>query len=136
MDCVTSIKEERARKALENKMKEQWDSVTSRLSSLERENQNLRNIIEIQVEEMTALRARFTALQEDLRNRYPASPQPSLRAMSVALSPLSGTGSLELARGNGECERVIDNAFRRVSMQGVLRQVEVEEQTGKSPSVQ
>ena len=82
---------------------------------------------------MTALRARFTALQEDLRNRYPASPQPSLclRAMSVALSPLSGTGSLELARGNGECERVIDNAFRRVSMQGVLRQVE--EQTGEEP---
>ena len=133
MDCVTSIKEERARKALEskidNKMKEQWDSVTSRLSSLERENQNLRIIIEKQVEEMTALRASFVALQEDLRNRSPASPQPSLRAMSVSLSPLSGTGSPDLARGNGECERVIDDAFRSVSMQGLQRQVE--EQTGR-----
>ena len=71
MDCVTSIKEEQARKALEakidNKMKEQWDSVASRLSSLEIENQNLRIIIEKQVEEMTALRASFVALQEDLR---------------------------------------------------------------------
>ena len=76
---------------------------------------------------MTALRASFTALQEDLRNRSPASPQPSLRAMSVAQSPLSGTGSLDLARGSGECERVIDDAFRRVSMQGL--QWQVEEQT-------
>ena len=133
MDCVTSIKEERARKALEakidNKMREQWDSVISWLSSLERESQNLRIIIEKLVEEMTALRASFVALQEDLRNRSPARPQPSLRAMSVAQSPLSGTGSPDLARGNGECERVIDEAFRRVSMQGLQRQVE--EQTGR-----
>ena len=111
-------------------MKEQWDSVTSRLSSLERENQNQRIIIEKQEEEeMTVLRASFVALQEDLRNRSPASPQPSLRAMSVAQSPLSGTGSPDLARCNGECERVIDDAFRRVSMQGLQRQVE--DQTGR-----
>ena len=75
IDCVTSNKEERARKALEGKMKDQWDSVTSRLSSLERENQNLRSIIEKQVEEMTAFRASFAALQEDLKNRSPTSPQ-------------------------------------------------------------
>ena len=49
--------------------------------------------------------------------------------MSVAQSPLSGTGSPDLARGNGECERVIDDAFRRVSMQGLQRQVE--KQTGR-----
>ena len=52
MDCVASIKEEWAQKALENKMKDQWDSVTSLLSSLERENQNLCNIIEIQAEKI------------------------------------------------------------------------------------